>query len=83
MYESKRRVRGFGWFIGEMWRQASACRNAGVKAEQCVERGHGRVASDGGGGLHPANWVCSLINSKAGELRGCPVALHINDLSAF
>ena len=41
------------WFIGETWRQASACRNA----EQCVERGHGsRVASDGGGGLHPANW---------------------------
>lgn len=25
-----------------------SCRNAGVKAEQCVERGHGRAASDGG-----------------------------------
>lgn len=45
-----------------------------------AERGHGRIASGGG---HTANWVCSLINSKAGELRGCPVALHINDLSAF
>lgn len=31
-------------FIGEMWRRASACRNAGVKAEQCVGGG-----GEGGG----------------------------------
>lgn len=49
-------------------------------AERGRGRGHGGEVGQGG---HPANWVCSLIKSKAGELRGCPVALHINDLSAF
>lgn len=64
-----------------MWRRASAVEMLASKLSS-VLRGD-MAGQQAMGGLHPANWVCSLINSKAGELRGCPVALHINDVSAF
>lgn len=53
-------------------------------AGKCGEEG-GVVVGGWVGGWrgHPANWVCSLIKLDAGELRGLPVALHINDRSAF
>lgn len=53
------------WIAGEL-AEGSACRNAGVRAHQC----RGEAGEEGGG--HPANWVCSLINSKAGKLRAAP-----------